>query len=252
MAGKFQKKLTESDVLQMKQLFVDGGMTIKAICEQFKVSKTTVLSIKAGRQWGHVKLNNHLISKMMIYKLTNKLNGKSFISSTILPHEIRMMYHELDMQKFEMKSKKLYQAMNEDGYDSFTFERLDTANNIKELTLKEGFHILQHNSIAEGYNSHMPIQIFSQKTLKRMIDRELKKQADEQAALNYKPRAYSEKIAKGSNHHNSKFTEDDIREIKIMLRDKTMTQTAIAEKFNVTSRTITLIKQGKTWTHVEI
>lgn len=56
---------------------------------------------------------------------------------------------------------------------------------------------------------------------------------------------------KGSNNPNSKLTEDDVKEIKIMLKNK-VTQQKIADKFNVSRSLIGNIKNNKIWQHVEV
>jgi len=48
-------RLTESQVLEIKQLIADGGMTLTAIGARFGVTRSHVGAIKAGRFWRHVK-----------------------------------------------------------------------------------------------------------------------------------------------------------------------------------------------------
>lgn len=51
-------RLTEAQVIQIKQLLADGKLTQKTIGSQFNVSKSTVQDIKLGRRWSHVVLYN--------------------------------------------------------------------------------------------------------------------------------------------------------------------------------------------------
>lgn len=56
---------------------------------------------------------------------------------------------------------------------------------------------------------------------------------------------------KGSAHPNSKLTEKDVYEIKLLLRED-MTLKRIADIYGVSRAAINHIKQGKTWTQIVI
>ena len=47
-------KLTEAEVIQIKQLLSDGKLTQKTIGSQFNVSRSTVKDIKSGRRWNYL------------------------------------------------------------------------------------------------------------------------------------------------------------------------------------------------------
>ncbi len=47
-------KLTEAQVIHIKQLLADGKLTQKAIASHFNVSRETISNIKNGRRWSHV------------------------------------------------------------------------------------------------------------------------------------------------------------------------------------------------------
>lgn len=49
-------KLTESDVLEIRELFLDGVST-KTLAKNFRVHLTTVNRIISGRSWAHVRKN---------------------------------------------------------------------------------------------------------------------------------------------------------------------------------------------------
>ena len=51
-------KLTEFQVMQIKQLLADSKSTQKTIGSQFNVSRHTIKDIKSGRRWSY--LNSHL------------------------------------------------------------------------------------------------------------------------------------------------------------------------------------------------
>ncbi len=56
---------------------------------------------------------------------------------------------------------------------------------------------------------------------------------------------------KGEQNGNAKLTEDDVRQIKTMIRDGWLNQ-ALADKFGVTHQMISKIRCGHFWQHVEI
>lgn len=56
----------------------------------------------------------------------------------------------------------------------------------------------------------------------------------------------------GSKNQNARLTEEDVIQIKILLRDSDLNQREIGELFNVGSNTINRIKSGKRWSHIEI
>lgn len=58
-------------------------------------------------------------------------------------------------------------------------------------------------------------------------------------------------IRRGQNNNFSKLTEEQVREIKYLLKDKTKQQ-IIADKYNVKLRTIKAIKSGQNWNHITI
>lgn len=58
-------------------------------------------------------------------------------------------------------------------------------------------------------------------------------------------------ISKGSNNGFSKLTEEQVKEIKYLLKDRVKQQT-IADKYNVKLRTIKAIQSGQNWNHITI
>lgn len=58
-------------------------------------------------------------------------------------------------------------------------------------------------------------------------------------------------IYKGSNNNFSKLTEEQVKEIKYLLKDK-VKQQEIANKYNVKLRTIKAIASGQNWSHITI
>jgi len=63
-------------------------------------------------------------------------------------------------------------------------------------------------------------------------------------------RSISEK-KRGSKHHNAKLTEEDVKEIKTMLKNG-VSRNDIMKMFNVSYKNLSKIATGKTWSHVKI
>lgn len=57
---------------------------------------------------------------------------------------------------------------------------------------------------------------------------------------------------KGSENPFSKLTEDDVIEIKLLLKENRLTQREIGSIFNVYHTTISKIKNGTSWKHVKV
>lgn len=86
----------------------------------------------------------------VVYKVTNTKDDKVYIGITTCSIESR----KLDQLKgSNTKQTKFYEAITTYGKDSFTWEQIDTANNIDELAKKETEYILKYNSKEDGFNS---------------------------------------------------------------------------------------------------
>ncbi len=88
---------------------------------------------------------------MIIYKSTNKITGKIYIGQTTQSLEKRIKGH-IKESKID-KNRPFLLSINKYGSDNFTFEIIDTANNIDELNDKEIYWIDFYNSVSpNGYN----------------------------------------------------------------------------------------------------
>lgn len=91
---------------------------------------------------------------MLIYKITNKINGKIYIGLTkAKTPRRRWIYHRRDRSRDT--HLPLYKAMNKYGVDSFNFEVIhDNINSVEELVELEKFYIKKFESYksSKGYN----------------------------------------------------------------------------------------------------
>lgn len=89
---------------------------------------------------------------MIIYKITNNINGKCYIGQTVGKLAERMAAH------FHSVNKKinhpLYDSINKYGKENFKVEIIEICSSIEELNFLEKYYIKQYNSINRefGYN----------------------------------------------------------------------------------------------------
>ncbi len=89
--------------------------------------------------------------KPIIYKITNKVNGKVYIGQTIQGLSRRKGEH---IYRFNIRERdhKLYLAMNKHGIDNFTFESLCCVLKEEYLDDLEKHFVKEYNSFKRGYN----------------------------------------------------------------------------------------------------
>ena len=88
---------------------------------------------------------------MIIYKSTNNITGKIYIGQTTKSLEQRIKGH---IKESKIDSNRPFMlSINKYGEDNFTFETIDSANNLDELNDKEVYWINFYNSVSpNGYN----------------------------------------------------------------------------------------------------
>lgn len=87
-----------------------------------------------------------------IYKITNKINGKSYIGKTekLNPFD-RFEEHLREKNKDRCKDRPLYRALNKYGLESFYFEVLEETDRPED---REMFYISQFETYgSKGYNA---------------------------------------------------------------------------------------------------
>lgn len=110
---------------------------------------------------------------MVIYKVTNILDGKSYIGQTINTAEARWKRHQQDALSRQLDTH-FARAIRKYGVDNFKLEVIDTAECQEELTNKEIFWIKFYNSIEEGYNETTAKEKCGGNTYKSKTEEELK------------------------------------------------------------------------------
>lgn len=87
-----------------------------------------------------------------IYKITNIINGKSYIGKTNLSIEKRFKEHCRDSKKERCEKRPLYSAMNKYGIENFVVEQIDECS-IAEVDEREKYWIEYFQTYKNGYNA---------------------------------------------------------------------------------------------------
>lgn len=88
---------------------------------------------------------------MIIYKVTNLVNGMVYIGKTKRSLEARWKQHCHDSNK-KFFCYKFQNAIKEFGAENFRIEQIDCAATEEEANAKEVYWIQFHNAIENGYN----------------------------------------------------------------------------------------------------
>lgn len=87
-----------------------------------------------------------------IYKITNKVNGKSYIGKTLKSVEDRFSEHCRERVRDRCKNRPLYRAMNKYGVENFEVSVLEEITDIA-ASEREIFWIDHFGTYSKGYNA---------------------------------------------------------------------------------------------------
>lgn len=95
---------------------------------------------------------------MIVYKITNKINGKVYVGKDSSDSGRRWYYHcwaynRIDIHDYE---KILYRAFRKYGIENFEYEILEECSDLQHLAIRETYWInqLQSTNSQNGYNAH--------------------------------------------------------------------------------------------------
>lgn len=87
---------------------------------------------------------------MLIYKITNKINGKEYVGQTTRSLKERWWEH---LKPSRSKKSALTLAIQKYGKENFIIEEIDGANSLSELNYLEKHYIYMYKSLTpNGYN----------------------------------------------------------------------------------------------------
>lgn len=145
-----------------------------------------------------------------IYKITNKINGKVYIGQSKNPYR-RFKDHLYG--KNNGSNSAIHNAIKRYGIDAFTFEILE--HDVENYNDRERYWIQYYNS------------------------------TDREYGYNITPGGEDPPVIRGEDNYFCKLTDDDIREIRIMLRDTDMMYEEICKKFNISDIYLQHLNNGK-------
>jgi len=205
-----------------------------------------------------------------IYKITNTMNGHFYIGSSTNVHR-RKQRHFKYLKIGCHENRHLQNAYNKYGEGAFTFEIVTTV--AKDHLLQEEQSLLdQHFGQPYFYNicniagspsapnrkksithrkrlSDSIKQYFSEHPEHREFLAELRRGKPLSETIKQKMRTSKKR---GTQHHNSKLTDDIVYQIKLRYKPRECSFGQLAKEFGVDKKTIIRIIHNKTWTHVTI
>lgn len=87
-----------------------------------------------------------------IYKITNKINGKSYVGKTTRTVQERWEEHLREYRRERCENRPLYRAIRKYGADEFTVETLEEVD-LEILSERETYWIEYFHTYSNGYNA---------------------------------------------------------------------------------------------------
>jgi group I intron endonuclease len=88
---------------------------------------------------------------MIIYKISNIVNGKTYIGQTVQQNP-KMRWYDHCARTRKGVNHPLCNAINKYGMENFIWEVIDHASSLDALNMLEQHYVKHYNSINEGYN----------------------------------------------------------------------------------------------------
>ena len=164
-----------------------------------------------------------------IYLIRNLINNKIYIGQSVdIKRRIQEHLRSAQPDKYSIKSLKdskthIHLAMQKYGINNFSVDIIELTNDRKQLDdlEKKWILLLRSNNPNIGYNETIGGQkCFSQK---------------------------------GEKHGQAKLTQQEVNDIKFLLKNTKMTLGEISQKYNnISKSTLSMINQGKIWNDNQI
>jgi group I intron endonuclease len=193
---------------------------------------------------------------MIVYKVTNKVDGKVYIGRTTQRLSKRKSGHKAAAFKRNERSY-FYQSIRQHGWDSFMWEVIEEHTDIEALNAAEMRWITEYNSTDQnyGYNTSIGgeaggLGVVKDDEAKRKQGASRRKK-DYRFAPLYVPKCnYNSRP--GSTNPNAKLDEEKVREIKRLFATTDLTDQEISEMYGVSRPAINYIRVGHTWSHIKL
>jgi len=191
-------------------------------------------------------LSEYEINQSGIYKIQNLINGKVYIGSTNC-FRVRWNTHKSKLRINKHFNYHLQSSWNKYGEDIFRFEIVEFVTDLELLHIREQVWIDTVKSY-ERKNGYNIIQQVGKPNKIDFTDEIRRKMSLKKLGI---PLTDDHKLkmsqAMMGKRKSCKLTEDDVLNIRILLRDTDLTNTEIANIFGVNSSNIGYISQTKSW-----
>lgn len=207
---------------------------------------------------------NRPMTNPAIYLIFNKINGKQYIGSAVNFTQ-RKAEHIRTLRGKRHKNKHLQNAWNKYGEDSFEFSILEYVDNVENLIFVEqrymDFFKPQYNKCPVagnmlGFRHTMESRAkMREASLVNWQNPEYHKHMVNVHTGNspsVETRNKISEISRGERNGWSKLTDGQVYDIKVLLRDTSMTAREIANIYNVSRRCIGAINSGQNWKHIDV
>lgn len=197
-----------------------------------------------------------------IYKITNTINGKSYIGKTKSNYERRFREHVSETKKERAKNRPLYRAMNKYGVDVFTVELLEETDNPVE---REKYWIEFYGTYgSNGYNAtkggdgkeyvdyEKIIDCLFENNLDHTVVSKILKH-DRDTVVNVAKRAgiYVPIFRRrGEDNPGSKLTLADVLKIRELYVPKKYGKRRISKLLGLPEPAVNCVISGQSWKHV--
>jgi group I intron endonuclease len=159
---------------------------------------------------------------VIIYKATNKVNGKSYVGKSIRGLNQRMTGHRHHALTRDSQFY-FHRAIRKYGWESFEWAVIDEADTKEELAEKEKQWIDKYDSFGNGYN--------------------MTTGGDGVSGFDM-----TDEYRDGM----SNLIKEDVIEIKRLLKYSNLSASQLRERFNISGDTLSRINYGRRWKHVQI
>jgi len=186
---------------------------------------------------------------MVIYKVINTVNGKSYIGQTVRSLGVRKFEH-LQMLNSGL-NLHFHRALRKYGEENFEWEVIDdTAKTIEELNEKEKHYIKKYDTFCDngcGYNMTTGGKnaLHSKKTLEKLRKAKLGKKPSKKTLEKLR------KAKQGEKAPSAKLTNKEVLSIRAEFKESVRGEyLRLAREYSVDINTIRCIILRKTWKHI--
>lgn len=182
---------------------------------------------------------------MIVYKVTNLVNGKLYVGITSVSLEARKSRHLSAMRLGGGVNIPLYNAMRKHGEENFSWEIIDRADSFEELKEKEKYWIKELRTYtlfkdSNGYNATLG----GQGTVGHKHTKESIKKMSESS------RGNCNIFKSGTENPSAKLNEEKVSEIRKLYATGQYNYNQLSKLFGVSTTTIGKIIRLELWRDV--